>query len=219
MVLAAVTCTFGNLAAYGQTNVKRLLAYSTIAHAGYMMMPVAAAVALLGTSATDRARNAIAALALYVTIYLFMNLGAFVVVAFLRNRLGSEEIADYAGLVRRSPGLAVCFAIILFSLMGMPPLAGFVAKFAAFSYVYDAKLLGSTLHRRAQHGAEPVLLPADRPRDGVHAEPLHRPAPTIPLWSVPGLYCLAMTLPLLGLFVWWDGLFALARTAAASLLF
>ena len=217
MLLAAVTCTFGNLAAYGQTNVKRLLAYSTIAHAGYMMMPVAAAVQLMGTNHADPTA-AVAAMALYVAIYLFMNLGAFAVVAFLRNRLGSEEIADYAGLVRRSPGLAVCFAIILFSLVGLPPLAGFSAKFAIFSYVYDAKLLAllfigvlNTVLSLFYYLRIVRVMMFD-------LEPADRPAPTIPLLSGPGLYCLAVTLPLLGLFIWWDGLFALARTAAASLL-
>jgi NADH-quinone oxidoreductase subunit N len=105
-LLSAVTCTFGNLAAYGQTNMKRLLAYSTIAHAGYMMMPVAAAVALIGVNLVE-ARNAVASLAVYISIYLFMNLAAFAIVAFLRNAIQSEEIADYAGLVRKSPGLTV----------------------------------------------------------------------------------------------------------------
>ena len=97
--LAAITCTFGNLAAYAQTNIKRLLAYSTIAHAGYMMMPAAAAVALVGRDSA-MAEQSVAALAFYVGVYLFMNLGAFAIVAFLRNAMRSEEIADYAGLIR-----------------------------------------------------------------------------------------------------------------------
>ncbi|MFH1264140.1 MAG: NADH-quinone oxidoreductase subunit N, partial [Planctomycetota bacterium] len=143
-LLAVVTCTFGNLAAYGQTNMKRLLAYSTIAHAGYMMMPVAAAVALIGEGDLGpiKAQTAIAALAFYIAIYLFMNLGAFAAVAFLRNVLKSEQIDDYAGLVRRSPGLTVCLALILFSLLGLPPLAGFAAKFSIFYALFDARLLG-----------------------------------------------------------------------------
>src|SRR5712672_899620 len=98
--LAALTCTFGNLAAYSQTNIKRLLAYSTIAHAGYMMMPVAAAVAMSERD-PDGARAAVSAVAFYVATYLFMNLGAFAIVAFLRNALRSERIADYSGLIRR----------------------------------------------------------------------------------------------------------------------
>ena len=134
---AIITCTFGNLAAYGQNNLKRLLAYSTIAHAGYMMMPVAAALALVGRD-TEGAQSAVAALAIYIGIYLFMNLGAFAVVAFLRNAMRSEEIPDYAGLIRRAPLTVICFSIILFSLIGLPPLAGFIGKFAAFAALVDA---------------------------------------------------------------------------------
>src|SRR5205814_1111131 len=83
---------FGNLAAFRQTNLKRLLAYSTIAHAGYMVMGLA-------TLSLDGAK----AVLVYLVAYLLMNLGAFAVVAFIRNQTGSEELADYRGLVRRSP--------------------------------------------------------------------------------------------------------------------
>ena len=140
--LAAVTCTFGNLAAYGQTNMKRLLAYSTIAHAGYLMMAVAAAIAMLATT-PDGACDAITAVAFYLATYLFMNLGAFGIVALLRNRLRSEEIASYAGLIRTSPGIVVAMAIVLVSLIGLPPLAGFVAKFLVFSSLVDAMMAGA----------------------------------------------------------------------------
>jgi NADH-quinone oxidoreductase subunit N len=143
-VMAIVTCTFGNLAAYGQTNIKRLMAYSTIAHAGYMMLAVPAAIAAVSTSPAV-ARAAIAGLALYIAIYLLMNLGAFAIIAFYRNALGSEEIAVYSGLVRRSPVMAVMFALILFSLVGLPPLAGFLGKFAIFAALTDAwKQTGNT---------------------------------------------------------------------------
>jgi len=216
VLLAAVTCTFGNLAAYGQTNIKRLLAYSTIAHAGYMMMPVAAAIALAGTRKAD-ASWAVGAMLFYIAIYLFMNLGAFASAAFLRNALGSEQIDDYAGLVRRSPGLAVCFTIILFSLVGVPPLAGFAAKFAIFASVYQAGLLGllgigvvnTVLSLFYYLRVVRVML--------LEGEPADRPAPTVPLTSGPGLYCLAVTLPLGIFFVWW-GLFDWATTAAAVLM-
>jgi NADH-quinone oxidoreductase subunit N len=136
-IVAAVTCTFGNLAAYGQTNIKRLLAYSTIAHAGYMMMAVAAAVQLAGTDAVG-AREAVSALVFYLAAYVFMNLGAFAIVAFLRGAIGSEEIADYAGLVRSAPAVAVALVTILVSLVGIPPLAGFIGKFAIFAALVDA---------------------------------------------------------------------------------
>jgi NADH-quinone oxidoreductase subunit N len=126
-VFAALTATFGNLAAYGQTNLKRLLAYSTIAHAGYMMMGLAAL-----------NRDGAGAVLFYLVAYLFMNLGAFAVVAFLRNRTGSEDLASFHGLVYRSPLLVVTLAVFLLSLLGMPPLAGFAAKFQIFSVLYDA---------------------------------------------------------------------------------
>jgi NADH-quinone oxidoreductase subunit N len=130
-VIAAITCTFGNLVAYGQTNIKRMLAYSTIAHAGYMIMAVAAATQLAGTNVVE-AQQAVAALLFYLIVYVFMNLGAFAIVAFLRNAIGSEEIADYAGLIRTAPLTGVALTTILVSLIGMPPLAGFNAKFVIF---------------------------------------------------------------------------------------
>jgi NADH-quinone oxidoreductase subunit N len=136
-LFAIVTCTFGNLAAYGQNNIKRLFAYSTIAHAGYMMMPIPAVMVLAGAN-TPGAERAIAALAIYIAVYLFMNLGAFAVVAFLRNAMRSEDLADYAGLIKRCPLTVICFSLILFSLVGLPPLSGFIGKFAVFAALVDA---------------------------------------------------------------------------------
>lgn len=215
-VLAAVTCTFGNLAAYGQTNMKRLLAYSTIAHAGYMMMPVAAAVALVGSNESG-AREAIAALVVYLSIYLFMNLAAFAIVAFLRNATGSEEIADYAGLARRSPGLTVCMAIVMFSLVGLPPLAGFPAKMTVFIALIDAKLwlllfigvLNTLISLFYYLRVVKVMT--------MSPEPLHREAPTIPLTSLVGLYCAILTVPVVALFFLFGAVDACANAAASSL--
>lgn len=215
VLLSAITCTFGNLAAYGQTNIKRLLAYSTIAHAGYMMMPVAAAVVLVGKDRVGAA-TAIAAMAFYASIYLFMNLAAFAAAAFLRNRLGSEEIKDYAGLVRTSPGLAICFAVILFSLIGLPPLAGFAAKFTIFASVFDAGLLllltigvlNTVLSLFYYLRVVRVMLIEPAP-EGRRVEP-------IALGSLPGLYYLALTVPVIVLGVWWP-LFDWAKVAALPL--
>ena len=95
-LLAMLTCTFGNLAAYGQTNIKRLLAYSTIAHAGYMMMAIPPVMAL-ATVSPGLAEKAVAGLAIYIVVYLFMNLGAFTVVAFLRNAMRSEQSPTMPG--------------------------------------------------------------------------------------------------------------------------
>lgn len=125
-VVAAITATFGNLAAYPQTNLKRLLAYSTIAHAGYMMMGLA-----------TLSREGAAAVLFYLVAYLFMNLGAFAVVAFIRNQTGSEDLSSYRGLVFRAPFMTVMLALCLLSLLGMPPLAGFAAKFQIFSVLFE----------------------------------------------------------------------------------
>ena len=214
---AAVTCTFGNLAAYGQDNMKRLLAYSTIAHAGYMMMPVAAAILLAGSDPMA-ARETVASIGFYIAVYLLMNLGAFAIVAFLRNELNSEQLPDYAGLVRRSPGLVVCLAIVMFSLVGLPPLAGFAGKFAIFAQTYRAGLLSLVVigvintvfslfyYLRVVKTA--ILDP----------EPENRPAPSIPLTSNPGFYCTLIAFLLVALGVFWNPLFVEAQIAASTLL-
>ena len=217
-LLAAVTCTFGNLAAYGQTNIKRLLAYSTIAHAGYLMMPVAAAVTLVGDTAhRGRATDAVAALIVYLGVYLFMNFGAFAIVAFVRNARGSESIADYAGMVRRSPAVAVAMAVILFSLVGLPPLAGFSAKFAAFAALLDAKLylllviggLNTVVSLFYYLRVVKVMM--------LEAEPEGHPAPNIPLFSVPGGYAVFLAVLMLVFFVRWDGLWTIGVVAGRAL--
>jgi NADH-quinone oxidoreductase subunit N len=102
-----------------------------------MIMTIAAAVQLVGTN-PDSARDAVAALVFYLTVYVFMNLGAFAIVAFLRGAIGSEEIADYAGLIRSAPVVSVALVTILVSLIGIPPLAGFVGKFAVFAALVNA---------------------------------------------------------------------------------
>lgn len=137
-LLAAITATYGNLAAYGQTNLKRLLAFSTIAHAGYMMMPVAAALFLTSRPGTSDSTAAFESMIFYLVVYLFMNLGAFGTVALIRNRIRSEDLKDYSGLVRRCPFLTVAMAVFLLSLTGIPPLAGFVAKFCIFAVLYES---------------------------------------------------------------------------------
>lgn len=126
-IFAVVTTTFGNLAAYSQTNLKRLLAYSTIAHAGFMMMGLA-----------TMSRDGAGAVLFYLITYLFMNLGAFTVVAFMRNLTGQEDITYFRGFVYRSPLLVVVLGVFLLSLLGLPPLAGFAAKFQIFAVLFDA---------------------------------------------------------------------------------
>ena len=222
---AAMTCTFGNLAAYGQTNMKRLLAYSTIAHAGYMIMPVAAAVAMVDAGNTAGARTAIAALAFYIAVYVFMNLGAFASVAFLRNLLGSEEIADYGGLIRRSPGMAVCLSIVMFSLLGMPPLAGFAAKFTIFAELFHAfaELSNTVLLILLVIGGLNTVLSLFYYLRVVKVMvlspvPEGQPESEISVSFNAGMLCVVVALVLVLVGIWWDRSFTLANAAVSKLL-
>jgi len=125
--VSAITMTVGNLTAIQQTNLKRLLAYSSIAHAGYLLMGVVTV-----------SREGMFAVLFYLVVYLFMNLGAFFVILSVRERTGSEDIDVYRGLGKREPFTAVLFGIFLFSLAGLPPLAGFIGKFYLFMAVLKA---------------------------------------------------------------------------------
>jgi len=121
-IIGSITCTVGNTAAYVQTNIKRLLAYSSISHAGYM---------LLGLIAGNE--TGIKGIAIYVLVYTFMNLGAFiVVVAMRRQNIIGEDLEDFAGLAHRHPGYAFLMLIFLLSLAGIPPTAGFWGKYYIF---------------------------------------------------------------------------------------
>ncbi|MBT6641856.1 MAG: NADH-quinone oxidoreductase subunit N [Planctomycetaceae bacterium] len=221
-LLAAVTCTFGNLAAYGQTNMKRLLAYSTIAHAGYLMMAVAAAVAMLAIS-PEGARDAVTAVAFYLATYLFMNLGAFGIVAFLRNRLKSEEISAYAGLIRVNPGVVVAMAVVLVSLIGLPPLAGFVAKFLVFSSLVDAITTGAEsplmLSLLAIGGLNTVISLFYYLRvlkvmtfDPVPEDRVSEPFSFV---SISGAMITGLVIPVVVFGVFWSGLYVAAHLAGA----
>ena len=116
-VLSAATMLYGNLAAIPQTNIKRLLGYSSIGHAGYLLMG-------LSTGSAFGAQ----AVGMYLLAYLVSNLAAFLVVAVVSQALASDALEDYNGLSRRSPLLAAAFFVALLSLAGVPPLAGFVGK-------------------------------------------------------------------------------------------
>ncbi len=122
MILAAMTMTLGNLVALTQDNVKRMLAYSSIAHTGYMLVGFAA----FGAGQIQGMEG----LLYYGAAYTFMNLGAFAVIAALQKRLGvTSNLSTFAGLVRREPALALLMTLFLLSLTGIPPTAGFFGKF------------------------------------------------------------------------------------------
>jgi NADH-quinone oxidoreductase subunit N len=125
-----ITMTFGNFAALWQDNIKRMLAYSSIAHAGYLMLGVA----VLSV-------QGLMAVLVYFSVYLFMNLGAFYVVMLIANKINSEEIDDYKGIGYSLPLLGTALGIFLVSLTGLPPTAGFVGKLYLFIALVDANMI------------------------------------------------------------------------------
>ncbi len=130
VIISILTMTLGNFAALWQNNMKRLLAYSSIAHAGYLLLGLAV-----------MSNEGISAIIIYFAIYAFMNLGAFLVVLLIANKTGSEELDDYKGLSASAPFLCVSLAIFLVSLTGLPPTAGFIGKLYIFIALVDAKMI------------------------------------------------------------------------------
>src|SRR6266566_3314880 len=126
-VLAAFSILIGNLVALVQTNLRRLLAYSAVAHAGYTLLGIIAG-----------GREGFSATLFYTTIYSFTLIGAFGVVALVRRETGGDDLQNFAGLSARSPLLAGCMAVFMLSLAGLPPLAGFFGKFYLFSAAFRA---------------------------------------------------------------------------------
>ena len=147
-LLAALSMTIANLAALRQTNIVRLLAYSSVAQAGFMLVPFAAA----GVAGADL-EEAFAATVIYLVIYALMNLGAFAVVIAGARKTRSGELSAWSGLARVDPKLGVLIAVFFFSLAGIPPLAGWFAKFAMFRSVMiaggTATVVLAVLHARA----------------------------------------------------------------------
>lgn len=127
---SAATMTLGNLAAIAQQNLKRLLAYSSIAHAGYILMGFAAG-----------SKLGFQAVLFYLVVYLFMNFGAFFAIDIIERKEGGETLRKFRGLGFRAPFVAVTFSIFLFSLVGLPPLAGFIGKFYLFAALIEQKMI------------------------------------------------------------------------------
>ncbi|HEX9696131.1 MAG TPA: NADH-quinone oxidoreductase subunit N [Actinomycetota bacterium] len=133
-ILSALTMTVGNVLALAQTNIVRLLAYSSIAQAGYMLLPFG----VVAGQGPEVMQNAFAASLTYILVYAFMNLGAFAVVIAVGRSKPANLISDYDGLGHRDPRLAVPLLFFLLALAGIPPLSGFWAKFFVFGSAADA---------------------------------------------------------------------------------
>jgi NADH-quinone oxidoreductase subunit N len=132
-ILAAASMTVGNLAAIAQSNIKRLLGYSAIAHAGYILIGVAAVSHGTGTTGPN-------SVLFYLAAYAAANLTAFIAIILISNRVQSDRIEDYAGLVRRAPLMTVALALALVALIGVPPTGIFIAKIYVFTAAVDAGL-------------------------------------------------------------------------------
>ncbi|MFN3257196.1 MAG: NADH-quinone oxidoreductase subunit N [Ilumatobacter sp.] len=131
-VMAALTMTVGNVIALRQTNIVRMLAYSSVSQGGFILMPLAFA------GDPDASGSALNAVVVYLLVYAFMNLGAFAVVIAVSRKTRSGEISSFGGLFGYAPGMAVAMTVFMASLAGIPPLGGWFAKFNAFKAVLDA---------------------------------------------------------------------------------
>ncbi|QJW99704.1 NADH-quinone oxidoreductase subunit N [Frigoriglobus tundricola] len=214
---SVLTVTLGNLAAFGQNNLKRLLAYSTIAHAGYMLMGLAVAT-----------KAGAAAVLFYLSAYVAMNLGAFGVVALVRNATGSEDLRAFRGLVQRNPLLAIAMTVFLGSLLGLPPVAGFAGKFQVFASVYGAARaataggppgLGTVFYVLLGVGAVNTAASAYYYLKIVRAmlleDPEGEPSP-VRLAPAAGLFLFGLVAALFVAGVWWDPLAAETSRAASA---
>ncbi|MHC5009402.1 MAG: NADH-quinone oxidoreductase subunit N [Planctomycetota bacterium] len=206
-VAAVLSMTVGNLAALRQREVKRLLAWSSIAHAGYILLALAV-----------WSPDALAALVVYLIAYLFMNLAAFLIAGIVIRERGTGDLSAFRGLGTKQGGLALAFAIVLFSLTGLPPFFGFVAKVTVF-YAVFAKgyvwlgviglLNGAvSLYYYARIVAQMYLTDAEE------EEEERRP---VRLGLADGLLCAVLVVPVLFFGLFWNAVWTLARDVVPAL--
>jgi NADH-quinone oxidoreductase subunit N len=203
ILISIVTMTFGNIAALRQNNLKRLLAYSSIAHAGYILM-----------GAVVLSRQGLQSVLVYLVTYLFMNLGAFLVVIAVYNHTGSFDIQDYKGLVRRSPLLTISMSFFLLSLMGIPPFAGFLGKLYVFGAAVNNNLawfavIGALNSVVAVYYYARVMKAMIIEESDVTTRLSVSPLNKILIWI--------MMLPTIGLMIFWTGIDKLTQASVASL--
>jgi NADH-quinone oxidoreductase subunit N len=204
-VASAVTMTFGNLGAIWQTSLKRLLAYSSIAHAGYILMGFAV---LAGNPDVSLYWLTTEAVLFYLVAYLFMNLGAFLIVDWVERRTGGESIDHFRGLGRTDPVPALLLAVFLFSLTGIPPLVGFIGKFLLFAALVKGKFFALVIIAIANTVVS-LYYYVRVIRDMFLHDPLPEMVPINPgfRWGSPvGILSLATVIPTLVLGVWWGPL-------------
>ena len=206
-ISAVLSMTVGNLAACRQTDLKRLLAYSSIAHAGYMLMGLAI------WSSTG-----LSALVFYLVVYLFMNLAAFLLAGVMIRATGSSSLASLKGLGFRSPWLAAAFTLVMLSLTGLPPLLGFIGKLVLFEavirggYVWFAVigLLNGAVS--LYYYAKPLMRMYLEDQDETAAAPVRMGAGAVVLTCV-------LVLPVVALFLYWSPLSTWAHDVVPNVRF
>ena len=203
-IAAVLTMTVGNLAALRQREIKRLLAWSSIAHAGYLLL-------LLATWS----ETSMAALVFYLVAYLFMNLAAFLIAGIIIRERGTGELSALKGLGRRNVGLAVSLAIIMFSLTGLPPFFGFAAKLQLFYAVFERGFvwLGviGLLNGVISLYYYARVLNCLWLQDAEDAE-----VPTLSLTTFDRAFCALLVLPILFFGLFWSGAWDWAQGVAAD---
>jgi NADH-quinone oxidoreductase subunit N len=224
MVIAAITMTVGNVQALLQTNVKRMLAYSSVAHVGFIMMGLSNMGGTIRQVAEVEGAQAVhevldfanqsgelsgaSAVAFYTFAYMWMNLGAFAIVLAISNRYGGEEIKNFVGLGERSPALAIAMAIYLFAFIGLPPTVGFTGKMQLFMVAINKGGWGIALAIVAGLNTAVSVYYYMRLIRAMFLENYGDPAHREPLAIAPGLsmVCLLLAMPVLGFGVFFNSL-------------
>ena len=204
ILLSILTMTLGNFAALWQDNLKRMLAYSTIAHAGYMLLGLAV-----------MSNEGVMAIMVYFIVYALMNLGAFLVVMIVANKIGSEEIDDYKGLGKSMPFLGIMLAIFLVSLIGLPPTAGFIAKVMLFIALVDANLI--TLAIIALLNTVVSLYYYIRVLKNLYLVRVEEDKPEIPVSIANGVLLIVLVAPILIFGIYFTPIINFAKESASIL--
>ncbi len=204
-VIAALTMTVGNLAALRQESVKRMLAYSSIGHVGMILMGVI----VMNQTGTN-------AILFYGLVYMFMTLAAFFITGFVVNRYGSDDHVFFRGLVKNYPFLTICFVLVLFSLAGLPPFGGFVAKFNMISAAINSKLY--SLSFIAAINSVISLYFYIRLAKTMTLDQPDEETEELVEYTVPArIYLAALTIPVVVLGIFWDKIYKVYSAATIAL--
>jgi len=203
-VSALLTMTVGNLAACRQTDLKRLLAYSSIAHAGYMLMALSV-----------WTEPAVEAVVFYLVTYLFMNLAAFLVAGIVIRATGTSDLSSLKGLASRHPWLAAGFTIVMLSLTGLPPMLGFVGKFVLFKAVLDQGFVWLAVVGLL-NGAISLYYYA-KPLMRMYLDDAEPTTPSVPVGAGAAVLTCALVVPVLAFFLWWSPISTFVRGVVQAL--